>query len=127
MKSIFNHRALASERWVLGAAFLAAVILVTLLRRRLVEGVIAVILLDAAALHARAYQRGRFALHPLVPPPLAAPALTEARRNDVAYLRPREGDRCGAAPLPCAPGPLPDIRLRDPERGPAAGFCRLTP
>jgi hypothetical protein len=90
---------LASDRWALGGAYLAGVIAITLLRRGR-RAILALVLLDAAALHARAYQRGRFGLHPLVPPSLATPA-TEVGARGIRV--PRAGDRCGAAPLPCAP------------------------
>lgn len=45
---------------------------------------------------------------------------------DVPYYKPVVGNQCWGAPLPCVPeNPLP-LQLRDPHRGIAGGFIRVT-
>lgn len=59
----------------------------------------------------------------LVPPPLPAVATTARELNGLRYFVPSDGEQCWAAELPCVPLDLPgDVRLRDPARGPQAGF-----
>jgi hypothetical protein len=75
----------------------------------------------------------------LLPPPLPQSAIVQKTTNAITYFAPKSGDlplydgspytadqvdRCWAAPLPCAYAIGPDIQLRDPARGVAAGFER---
>jgi hypothetical protein len=75
----------------------------------------------------------------LLPPPLPQSAIVQKTTNAITYFAPKSGDlplydgspytadqvdRCWAAPLPCAYAIGPDVRLRDPVRGVAAGFER---
>jgi hypothetical protein len=83
----------------------------------------------AALSVAEAVFRGadRFAPAQVVwPRPLPEPeALAQRRAANFDYrLTVEEEDRCWAAPLPCAPLPVPDaVVLRDPARGLRAGFA----
>jgi hypothetical protein len=59
----------------------------------------------------------------LVPPPLPEAATTARAGNGLRYVVPSDGEQCWAAELPCAQSDLPgDVTLRDPARGPQAGF-----
>ncbi len=59
----------------------------------------------------------------LVPPPLPGVATTAREVNGLRYFVPSVGEQCWAAELPCVSSELPgDVMLRDPARGPAAGF-----
>ncbi len=75
----------------------------------------------------------------LLPPPLPQSAIVQKTTNAITYFAPKSGDlplydgspytaeqvdRCWAAPLPCAYMIGPDVQLRDPVRGVAAGFER---
>jgi hypothetical protein len=75
----------------------------------------------------------------LLPPALPQSPIVQKTTNSIAYFAPKSGDlplydgspytaeqvdRCWAAPLPCAYAIGPDVQLRDPVRGVAAGFER---
>jgi hypothetical protein len=73
----------------------------------------------------------------LLPPPMPQSAIVQKTTNAITYFAPKSGDvllydglpdtqvdRCWAAPLPCAYAIGPDVQLRDPVRGVAAGFER---
>jgi hypothetical protein len=75
----------------------------------------------------------------LLPPPLPQNAIVQKTTNSITYFAPKSGDlpiyegskytaeqldRCWAAPLPCAYAISPDVQLRDPAIGIAAGFER---
>jgi len=61
----------------------------------------------------------------LVPPPLPGAATAAREVNGLRYVVPSAGEQCRAAELPCAQSDLPgDVGLRDPARGPGAGFVR---
>ncbi len=70
-------------------------------------------------------------LHVLLPPrlPRWRPEWTNSYTvNDIDYRTPyHDVDQCWACDIPCAPGRLSGIRLRDPGRGLAAGFVREGP
>jgi hypothetical protein len=59
----------------------------------------------------------------LLPPALPAVATAAREVNGLRYFVPSAGEQCWAAELPCAPFNLKaDVTLRDPARGPRAGF-----
>jgi hypothetical protein len=75
----------------------------------------------------------------LLPPPLPTSAIVQKTTNAIVYSAPKSGnlplyegspytadqlDRCWAAPIPCAYEIAPDVQLRDPAKGLAAGFER---
>ena len=60
----------------------------------------------------------------VLPPRLQSAPLTQKQVNDITYLVPQNGDVCWGSELPCAFEITPDIYLRDPSRGIAAGFVR---
>ncbi|HEX7316881.1 MAG TPA: hypothetical protein VF297_23470 [Pyrinomonadaceae bacterium] len=61
----------------------------------------------------------------LLPPRMQGALTTTHEVNGLKYLVPASGEQCWAAELPCAPRELPgDVTLRDPARGPRAGFVR---
>lgn len=61
----------------------------------------------------------------LLPPPLPAAVTAQREGNGLRYVVALELDQCWAAELPCAPADLSgDVTLRDPARGPGAGFVR---
>jgi hypothetical protein len=75
----------------------------------------------------------------LLPPPLPTSAIVQKQTNAIVYSAPKSGDlplydgspyhtdqvdRCWAAPIPCAYQIAPDVQLRDPAKGVAAGFER---
>jgi hypothetical protein len=115
------------DRVALGAVVLGALAVAVLFtRRRLVAAVVTILALDAAALHARAYQTGRYRPALVSPPPIRADVATRAERaNDLVFTRPVEGDRCWASPQPCAPWDLRhDVRLARPELGVRGGLVK---
>jgi hypothetical protein len=64
----------------------------------------------------------------LVPPRLPEAAAAPREANGLKYVVASELDQCWAAELPCAPSDLTgDVTLRDPARGPGAGFVRAAP
>jgi hypothetical protein len=75
----------------------------------------------------------------VLPPPLPQSTIVQKTTNAIVYSAPLSGDlpvyagskytaeqldRCWAAPIPCAYTIGPDVQLRDPKRGIAAGFER---
>jgi hypothetical protein len=50
--------------------------------------------------------------------------LIKERTGDIDYFRSAHGEMCWDAPLPCSPGKLTDIHLRNPSLGIAGGFMR---
>ncbi len=59
----------------------------------------------------------------VVPPALPKPKLIQAQFNDIEYVYPADWTyKCWATSLPCAGGPIQQVRLRDPHRGIRAGF-----
>jgi hypothetical protein len=61
----------------------------------------------------------------LRPPGLEDTEVTVERINDIEYFKPKAGDQCWAAKLPCAPDKLPgEVRFRDAARGIGGGFVR---
>ncbi|MEB3233460.1 MAG: hypothetical protein VKJ64_20800 [Leptolyngbyaceae bacterium] len=64
----------------------------------------------------------------ILPPALPTADLLHYQMNDVSYTMPSEWTvKCWHADLPCAPNPVPDLRLRDPKIGLKAGFVRTQP
>jgi hypothetical protein len=60
----------------------------------------------------------------LTPPGLKDIEVTVERINDIEYFKPKVGEQCWAAELPCAPNKLPgEVRLRDAARGIGGGFA----
>ena len=66
----------------------------------------------------------------IMPARMQTPAVKRERINDVEFYSPVDGNQCWAAELPCSSGVRPndyfqmppDLVLRDPARGIAAGF-----
>jgi hypothetical protein len=60
----------------------------------------------------------------LLPPPLRSVSLVQKQVNNITYLSPEGEEVCWGTTLPCAFEVTPDVELREPEQGVAAGFIR---
>jgi hypothetical protein len=102
--------------------------------RRLYLGI--TLIASATMVVSLAQYQGRNALLPL---PLPQNTIVQKTTNSITYFAPKSGDlplyegskytaeqldQCWAAPIPCAYAISPDVQLRDPAIGIAAGFER---
>lgn len=62
----------------------------------------------------------------ILPPELPKANILTGQVNDIKYVFPKDSNKCWAAKLPCAEGPIAqNIKLRDPMRGIRGGFTHV--